>query len=82
MTTRCTRGLQPGRPELATASYDNRLDCGMSQTGKELQRLEHDDSVNAVAFSPDGQKLATASDDNTARLWDVETRQRAAEAGA
>ena len=29
--------------------------------------------MNAVAFSPDGQKLATASSDSSARLWDVGT---------
>lgn len=29
----------------------------------------HADTVNAIAFSPDGQRLATASDDGTAQLW-------------
>ena len=31
--------------------------------------MEHDDDVYAVTFSPDGKYLATASRDNTARIW-------------
>ncbi|WP_366916104.1 hypothetical protein [uncultured Paracoccus sp.] len=33
-----------------------------------MARIEHDGPVWAVAFSPDGPQLATASLDNTARL--------------
>ena len=33
----------------------------------------HRDDVNAVVFSPDGQLLATASDDDTVGLWDLNT---------
>jgi WD40 repeat protein len=41
-------------------------------SGKLLATLEgHSDAVNALAFSPDGSRLATASWDGTARLWDV-----------
>ncbi|CCA75830.1 hypothetical protein PIIN_09818 [Serendipita indica DSM 11827] len=35
----------------------------------------HEDSVNAVIISPDGSRIISGSDDETIRLWDVDTGQ-------
>jgi WD40 repeat protein len=33
----------------------------------------HEARINSIAFSPDGKRLATTSDDRTARIWDTTT---------
>jgi hypothetical protein len=37
--------------------------------------LRHNDAINSVAFSPDGKRLATGSNDRTVKLWDAATGQ-------
>ena len=39
---------------------------------KQVSRLEgHTESVNSVAWSPSGEKLASASGDKTVMVWDA-----------
>jgi len=54
---------RPSSPDLEMALYDALLRV------RETTLMGHTDSVNAAVFSPDGQRLVTASADRTARLW-------------
>jgi hypothetical protein len=39
----------------------------------QMEPMRHQGSVLAASFSPNGRRIVTASDDNTARVWDAET---------
>jgi WD40 repeat protein len=55
---------------VVTASTDNTARVWDATTGKPVTApLEHQDSVTAAAFSPDGTRVVTASNDKTARVW-------------
>ncbi|KAJ7306244.1 WD40-repeat-containing domain protein [Mycena albidolilacea] len=43
------------------------------RSGRLLSRLQHNSGVRSVAFSSDGSRAISGSDDTTIRIWDVST---------
>ena len=71
--------LSPDGKTLAVAGYGlaQRLLLGLPDLLARRRRPRvlkgHTKSINTLAFSPDGKRLASASGDKTARVWDVNT---------
>jgi len=67
--------FSPDGLHLISGSTDNTIILWETVSGNELYRFtDHKAPVNAVAFRPDGQCFASASDDKTARIWKLEKR--------
>ncbi|MFM6267558.1 MAG: WD40 repeat domain-containing protein, partial [Dolichospermum sp.] len=49
------------------------------ETGKEKLTFEgHNNSVNAIAVTPDGKTVISGSDDKTIKTWDLTTGNKVA----
>jgi WD40 repeat protein len=75
-----TGALSPDGKTLAVAGYGNPADkfgtiylIGLASNRIERVLKGHAGLINELAFAADGKRLASASDDKTARVWNVAT---------
>ena len=65
-----------GRADESTSDNGPTVKVWDAATGQELLTLNgHRESVNSLAFSPDGMWLATAGSDETVKVWNAATGQ-------
>jgi len=56
---------------LVSGGFDRYARLWSAVTGRESFRLAHEGAVGGVAFSPDGERIATAALDNLVRIFDA-----------
>jgi WD40 repeat protein len=67
--------LPDNTPQLISGGADNAVRIWNVSTGQSVRQVNHAAPVLAVAAAPDGQRFATASENRTARIWNVNGNQ-------
>jgi WD40 repeat protein len=77
ITAMCAVAFSPDGRRLAGAILeDSTARMWDAATGRQLCELRgHTSNVTRLVFSPDGQRLATASEDHTVKVWRTDTGQ-------
>lgn len=68
-----------GGKQLLSGSRDGTVRLWDADTGKILRQFKHGGPVNAIAVSPDGGKIASASSNNTAKIFRFDNAEQIAE---
>jgi WD40 repeat protein len=68
----------PDGSQLAIASLDGSVQIRHSVDGRLLSSLDHPVAARAIAWHPDGRRLAVPCDDWLVHLWDIQTERRVA----
>lgn len=63
--------ISPDNKTLAAGCWDGNIYLFDMKTKKSTKLSGHKDNVNCVNFSPDGNYLVSASEDNTLMIWDI-----------
>ena len=66
----------PGQPrQIWSGSADGTIRLWNLDNGQAIRQINHGGSVLAIAIRPDGQRLASVSENKTAKLWQINGQQ-------
>ena len=69
--------VSPASSEVALGSENGTIYILDMEAQAVVYEIEaHEDAINAIVFSQDGSRFASASDDETACIWDAALRER------